>query len=385
MKVAFINSQCAGSTGSICSSIANYLVEQGHECRIFYGRFENKNNPAIFFGGSVVRNFINNLLAYFTGRVGEFHTAATKRLIKELTKFNPDVIHLNNLHGNYINLKNLFKYLAHFDGKVVMTLHDQYMMTGHCAISYSCDDFKSGCKKCSHHNFYPHVLLYRGRRLLKKKEEYLSAIKNLKIVSPSEWLNELTNYTFLAKYPRFVINNGINLPVSISKNNQHKMKVKLLFVASPWASYKGPNDIVDLSKKLDLNKYELVVVGRLDNSFKKFPENVTYLGQLSQEELSKIYDECDIFVDPTYQDNFPTVLLEAMAHGLPCIAYDTGGCKEIVTNEVGVIVKERNSDALFKAITNFDMSKFDTMKIQEKAKKYTKTIMAEKYFELYKN
>lgn len=383
MKVAFINSQCAGSTGTICASIANSLIVNGNEAKVYYGRFKNLNNPATFFGDGFLRNFVNNLLVFVTGKVGGFHKHATKKLIKYLKEYNPDVIHLHNLHGNYVNFKILFNYLSCFKGKVILTLHDQFMITGHCAITGECNGYKSECKKCPYKSNYPHVLRYKNNCLLNEKKQYLDSIKNLKIVSPSEWLDEIIGITYLRKYPRFVIKNGVNLSNIEKCEFKKKDKIRLLFVASPWASYKGPNDIVALSKMLDLNKYELIVVGRLDKSFKGFPETIKYLGQLNKDELSKVYDSADLFVDPTYEDNFPTVLIEAMGHGLPLIAYNTGGCKEIVTPKVGIIVNERNPKSLFETIMNFDFAKYNKQDVKETAKDFSDKIMIEKYISLY--
>lgn len=383
MRVAFINSHCDGSTGSICSSIASYLTKEGHEVKFFYGRFPNEKNPAIYVGGSTFVNLINNVRVYVTGNVGSYHKGVTKELIKQLTEFNPDVIHIHNIHCNYLDYEMFFNYLSKFDGKVVMTLHDQFMITGHCAVPMECKLYLNGCKECPHKDYYPHVLSYKGDRLLVNKKRYLQSIKHLTIVTPSNWLNDIIGETYMSKFERVVINNGIDLPSPNTQEKQRNEKIRLLFAASPWASYKGPNDIVELSRKLDITKYELIVVGKLDKSFKEFPLPIKYLGQVNKDTLQLLYQEADLFIDPTYQDNFPTVLIEAIANGLPCICYDTGGCKEIVTPEVGIIVKERTPDALIEAIRNFDFTKFDKNIIVKQASKFTKEEMIKKYIDVY--
>ena len=357
MKIVQINVVCNGSTGKIMCDLARKLNEKGHESYIFFGRGNPKNDLnckkienkfSIYFHGLLGRLGLNGHGSYFS----------TKRLIKELKKINPDVIHLHNIHGYYINLKVLFKYLKkEYKGKLIWTLHDCWAFTGHCShfTIAKCQKWKTECKKCPNLKCYPKELFDTTQKEFKLKKELFKNLNNLTIITPSNWLKELVEKSFLKEYSIKTINNSIDLKIFkptydekiYEKYNIPKDKKIVLGVANVWEEKKGINDFIKLSQKIDSKKYQIVLVGTDERIEKKLPKRIISIRRTdNQEELAKIYSVSTVLFNPTYEDNYPTVNLEAQACGLPVLTYKTGGCPEqvpannIIDNNINNILKK---------------------------------------------
>lgn len=345
MKIFQINSVCGiGSTGRICTDLLDVLVEYGHDSLIAYGR---ECAPQKYLDRSIKigSNFsvkLHGIKARLFDGVGLGSKGPTKRLIKRIKEYAPDIIHIHNLHGYYINLKVLFDYLSKADIPVVWTLHDCWAFTGHCAhfSIKGCKKWQSGCHHCSQKNKYPKsVLLDRSKRNYNLKKRLFTSVKNLTVVTPSEWLKGLVEQSFLAKYPVRVINNGIDLSVfkpSISdfREKYHLENKKIVLgVATSWNESKGINDFISLAGTLS-DEYKMVLVGVTEEQQKSLPENILAISRTnSAAELAQIYTAADVFLNLTYEDNYPTVNLEAAACGTPVITYATGGSVESVKKE----------------------------------------------------
>ena len=344
MKVLMINSVCGiGSTGRICTDIADELTENGHECKIAFGRKAaperyQKYAYRITSDGGVK---INALKARLFDNEGFNAARATKKLISFIEEYNPDVIHLHNLHGYYLNVEVLFDYLKKADKKVVWTLHDCWTFTGHCAyFDYpECDKWRENCGNCGRLNDYPKAIIDRSERNLAKKKEIFRGVKNLTVVTPSKWLAELAKQSFLGEYLIEVINNGIDTAVfrptesNFKEKNGLSGKKIILGVANIWDARKGLGDFISLSKKIS-DDYRIVLVGLDEKQLGMLPENILGITRTSSaKELAEIYTAADVLFNPTYEDNYPTVNLEAQACGTPVVTYDTGGSGESVPKE----------------------------------------------------
>ena len=344
MKVLMINSVCGiGSTGRICTDIADELTENGHECKIAFGRKAaperyQKYAYRITSDGGVK---INALKARLFDNEGFNAARATKKLISFIEEYNPDVIHLHNLHGYYLNVEVLFDYLKKADKKVVWTLHDCWAFTGHCAyFDYpECGKWRENCGNCGRLNDYPKAIIDRSERNLAKKKEIFGGVKNLTVVTPSKWLAELVKQSFLGEYLIEVINNGIDTAVfrptesNFKEKNGLSGKKIILGVANIWDARKGFGDFISLSKKIS-DDYRIVLVGLDEKQLGMLPENILGITRTSSaKELAEIYTAADVLFNPTYEDNYPTVNLEAQACGTPVVTYDTGGSGESVPKE----------------------------------------------------
>ena len=383
MKVLQINSVCGiRSTGRICTDLAEVLEQNGHECKIAYGREivpEKYQKYAVRIGnGFDVK--IHALQSRIFDNMGFGSRCATEKFIEWVKDYNPDVIHLHNIHGYYINIEILFNYLAKAKKPVVWTLHDCWAFTGHCAYySYvKCDKWKTCCYNCPQKKCYPLSILFdHSKQNWLKKNTLSTSVKNMILVTPSKWLANEVKQSFLGKYPVKVIPNGIDLnvfkptPSDFREKNDLVGKKIILGVASIWDKRKGLDDFVELSKVLDDN-YKIVLVGLSEKQMNDLPKNILAISRTNNvKELAEIYSSADILFNPTYEDNYPTVNLEAQACGIPVVTYRTGGSVESVPE------KNIVDQGLYKNILCIHPKLTD--KITDKQK------TSHRYFELYKD
>lgn len=348
MKVLEINCFSNGSTGRIACDTARKLEKEGHQCVVAYARGPVSKDIKTIKIGNRLSIYFHAFLTRVFDKHGFGSKLATKKLIKQIEEYDPDVIHLHNIHGYYINIEILFKYLKESKKKVVWTLHDCWSFTGHCSHfdSEGCNKWKTGCHNCSLKHEYPSSKLYDSskRNYIKKKEIFNSLdSEQVTIVTPSNWLANLVKKSFLSKYKVEVIYNGIDLNVfkptlsDIKEKHGIEDKKVILGVASVWTKKKGFYDFIELSKILD-DKYKIVMIGLSDKQLKEVPSNVLGIKRTeSIEELVKWYSASHVFFNPTYEDTYPTVNLESQACGTSAVTYDTGGSVEncCIENVIG--------------------------------------------------
>ena len=340
-----INSVCGiRSTGRICTDIAEILEANGHECKIAYGREEvpqKYKKYAVRIGNARSVKW-DALKTRLFDNAGLNSKCTTKKLIQQIQEYNPDVIHLHNLHGYYVNVEVLFRYLKTCGKKIVWTLHDCWAFTGHCAhFDFAgCEKWKSGCGRCPNRKEYPKsILLDKSKRNYAKKKEFFTGIPNFTIVTPSQWLANLVKQSFLQEYEVKVIRNGIDTAAfkptesNVREANGLQDKKILLGVASAWVERKGLSDFIELSQRLD-ERYQVVLIGVTEAQKKTLPKEILAITRTNNvQELAGWYTAADVFLNPTYEDNYPTVNLEAQACGTPVITYATGGSVENVPEE----------------------------------------------------
>lgn len=360
MKYLFINSVAGvGSTGRIAAEKCRELMKEGHECVLAYGRQKANCDDirTIQIGtpwdyklhGAMTRVFDNH---GFGSRV------ATRRFLWQVEEYDPDVVWLHNIHGYYIHIGLLFDYLKKSGKKVIWTLHDCWSFTGHCAYFdfAGCDKWKTGCKNCPQKKSYPGSLVFdRSCRNYSQKRGLFTGLTDLTIITPSQWLADLVKESYLAEYPVEVVHNTINEDVfkptpSNFRNRYHLEDKKILLgVASIWETRKGMRDFLALAEQLD-ESYKIVLVGLSEEQIKELPQNIVGITRTnSAKELAEIYTVADLFINPTYEENYPTVNLEARACGTKIICYDTGGCRETV-GKCDVLIPKGDLKALLFAI-----------------------------------
>lgn len=360
MKVLQINTVCGvGSVGRIVRQIHEALREKGHESYIAYGRKPLRCDGAIRIGGDLDVYF-----HVFLTRVFDLHgfgsKKATKKFLKIVGEINPDIIHLHNIHGYYLNIEVLFDFLKSFDKPVVWTLHDCWAFTGHCAhfLYARCDKWKTGCYSCPEKKAYPKsVFLDNSKSNYQRKRKTFTGVRNMTLVTPSQWLAGLVKESFLGDYPVQVIPNGIDTevfkptPSDFKKRYGLDGKFLILGVANVWGKRKGFDYFLDLSKYLSDDEI-IVLVGLSDERIKNLPNNIIGIKRTnSAKELSEIYTAADVFFNPTLEDNYPTVNLEAQACGTYVITFDSGGAKEtIISKESGIAIKPCNAEDIMNLI-----------------------------------
>lgn len=340
MKYLFINSVFGvRSTGKIIAEQCHKLQQEGHQCAVAYGRETIADSSVwqIQIGGKA-----DYLIHALLSRVFDLHglcsKRATKEFLREVDVFAPDVIWIHNLHGYYINFELLFQWIkVHPQIKIYWTLHDCWAFTGHCAhfTVAKCDKWKSGCCQCSQLSTYPKTYGFdHTKRNYFRKKSAFTGVSNLTLVTPSKWLADLTRESFLSIYPVQVIHNTINLeifrptPSNFRKQRGLENVFIILGVAVGWEETKGLQDMLQLRKQLS-DQYVIVLVGATNLQIASFPLGVIGINRtINQKELASIYSTADVFVNPTHQDTFPTVNLEARACGTPVVTYNVGGSPE---------------------------------------------------------
>lgn len=343
MKVLQINTTYnLGSTGRIVAGIDHVLLNAGVESysAYGYGELQDAHHYKII---NQVDSYKHNICSRLTDGQGLFSRAKTEKLINYIDGVNPDVVHLHNLHGNYLNYEILFDYLRIKGCRVIWTLHDCWSFTGHCAYfdMAGCDKWKSQCRNCPQVQSYPPSLFIDRSRnnYERKKRVFLSLGEKLVLVPVSNWLSGLLADSFLAKMNRTVIHNGINID-SFKVSKRVKDRSYVLGVAASWDKRKGLSDFIKLREVLD-PAINIVLVGLSKKQISLLPKGIRGIERTnSTEELAMFYSEAIAFINTTYEDNYPTVNLESIACGTPVVTYETGGSVESVNGDCGLIVKQ---------------------------------------------
>lgn len=390
MKLVQINSTCGvGSTGKICVAISELLNERNVENYIMYSvsgtsyQQGKKYASRLYLKSQALRSRIQ-------GNNGFNAKLSTKKLIRELNEIRPDIVHLHNLHSNDCNIKLLLTYLSQNKIKTYWTFHDCWTFTGYCTYFTiaKCEKWKSECKECPQRK-KSSWLFDRSSYVYKQKKKAFSGLA-LTIITPSEWLADLVKQSFLKDYPVKVIHNGIDL--SIFKPTESDFRKKygcegkyiLLGVAFGWGYRKGLDVFLELEKRLDKN-YQIVLVGTDENVDKQLPENIISIHRTqNQTELAEIYTAADLFVQPTREENYPTVNMEAIACGTPVLTFKTGGSPEIIDDTCGMVVERNDIEAMKKEILKICEEKtFSREECLERAKNFNANDRFKEYIDLY--
>lgn len=357
------------STGRICTDLAAALEAQGHEVKIAYGREdvpEQFQKYAVRIGNDLDVK-LHGLKARLIDGAGFGSKRVTEKFIEWVREYDPDVIHLHNIHGYYINVEVLFKYLKECGKKIIWTLHDCWAFTGHSAYcdAVNCIRWKKGCYQCPQIQEYPKSVLDFSKFNWRKKRALFTKISDMTIVTPSHWLEGYVKQSFLREYPVKVIHNGIDTSQFYPMENDFRKKYNLedkyilLGVATIWDDMKGYSDFIKLSEMLD-DTYKIVMVGVTDEQLKKLPSKILGIKRTaSVKELAYIYSAADLFLNLTYCDNYPTVNVEAMSCGTPILTYETGGSPEIVKKYGGFTVAKGDLQGVYELVEKYHSEKID--------------------------
>lgn len=354
----------SGSTGRIAEGIGLTAKNNGWDCYVAHGsRYKNVSQLQSVQIGNFFNEIIHggwySLLCDYHG-LGSIH--ATECLIKKIdTIIKPDVIHLHNIHGYYLNYRVLFEYLQTVKVPVVWTLHDCWAFTGHCVHFdlIKCNKWQTDCFECPQRTCYPRSLIldHSFDNYQLKKRLFASLSGRLTIVPVSNWLARLVEQSFLKDSRIQVIHNGIDIEsfapskdvAGLLEKNQIRNKI-ILGVAAPWSERKGLLDFIKLRSMLSLSDYTIVLIGLTAKQIAKLPKGIIGFERTQNiQELAKWYSAASVFFNPTYEDNYPTVNLEAIACGTPVVTYRTGGSPEAINN-TGMVVSQGDLTAAIAAI-----------------------------------
>lgn len=397
MKIAIVDVNFDfSSTGKIVKDLKAYFESHNHEVQAFYGR----GNPHLTELSATkissdIETYIHAGLTRLTGFTGGFSFFSTKCLIDKLDFFKPDVVHLHELHGYYINVYMIVEWLIKKKIPVVWTFHCEFMYTGKCGHSHECDKWKTGCGECPLLREYPASFFDRTAYMFSRKEKLFENFEFLKIVTPSEWLLGRVKQSFLKNKDSRVIFNGVDTQNVFYPRVTSPLKLACLDFSKPIVlavapnileANKGGDWVIELAKRFtfDLN---FVLVG-VNDFTRQYPDNVFPFARTSdQSELAEFYSVSDLFLICSKRENFPTTCLESLSCGTPVIGFDGGGTKETAPSPYGKFVEYGDLDSLENEIRNFfnrTSSLADAAQCREFAvRTYSKQVMAQNYLNLY--
>ena len=397
MRIVQINSGNFGSTGNIMIGIAEKARQTGIHCYLACpsARSTRKKNlkDQMFIGSRLGRN-LHLILGKHTGYTGIFSVCDTFFFLKKIDRIKPDVINIHNLHNGYINLPMIFRYIRKHRIRTVWTLHDCWPFTGQCAhfTVAKCEKWKTGCFDCPQYRIYPETAIDRTKQMWKNKKRWFTGVSDMTIVTPSQWLADLAKQSYLGGYPIQVIHNGIDLsvfhPTPSDFRKTHGIPESahiLLGVAFGWGERKGLDVFLELAKRLDTEQYRIVLVGTDDEVDKQLPDSVISIHRTqNQQELAVVYSAADLFVNPTREENYPTVNMEALACGTPVLTFRTGGSPEIPDATCGSVVPCDDVDAMETEIRRICREKpFSEKACLDRARGFDKEARFTEYVNLY--
>lgn len=343
------------STGRIMKEIGEIAQAAGWESYIAYSGARDgvpQHSSQLVPVGNKLDLAVHAVATRLFDAHGLVSRRATRQLIRRIREIDPDIIHIHNVHGYWLNYPLLCDYLRESGKPVIWTVHDCWLYTGHCYY-YSaarCNKWKTGCGHCPQKRAFPASWICdRSARNWRDKQRAFGSLERLTIVPVSDWIRQEMSYSFLADKPFQVIHNGIDLEVfhPAEKGTNPPAGTVILGVATLWLEEKGVRDFIDLAGRLHEGEH-LVLVGHMSEEQRAaFPAGVEFIERTENvAKLAALYARATVFVNPTWQDNYPTVNLEAIACGTPVVTYRTGGSVEAVAEGTGFVVEQGDVQGL---------------------------------------
>ena len=376
------------STGKITQQIGELAIKKGWESWIAYSGREVRvpSKSHIIKIGNFFDAFIHYLGQRLFDKEGLLSKYYTKILIREIKRFTPDIILLHNIHDHWLNYPILFEFFSSLKTPIIWVQHDCWSCTGGCMYfdMLNCSEWKKGCGKCLDKRTF---ICNRSAQNWSRKKELLSKIDNISFVCVSDWLKCLMRDSFLKERPIVAIHNGIDISVFKPCEGEKNVDTfRILGVAAIWDARKGLNDFIRLRKLLPSN-FEMTLVGLSKSQIKELPKGIRGISRTSNvQELVRLYSEANVFVNPTYSDNFPTTNIEALACGTPVITYNTGGSPEAVDKSTGVVVERGDIEALLSAIVRMMENPLSSSDCRRRAEVlFDKNVCFNKYIDLFED
>lgn len=372
-----------GSTGKIAEGIGLAAMRRGWESTIAYGRYMNSSQSNLIRVGNKFDVYVHYARNRFFDGEGLGSSKATRKLIRQIDELSPDILHLHNIHDHWLNYPLLFDYLATIDTPVVWTFHDCWAFTGGCAHFENADCYKwkdMACAAC------PLKHKSAKKNIATRFEAFSKIGCRFHIVTVSNWLAKYASESIFGQMGAniAVINNGIDINNVFHPGDNKDMMI--LGVSNVWPEYKGLRDFVKLREILP-DDICITLVGLNKKQIESLPQRIIGISRTnSANELADLYRRAAVFVNPTYNDSFPTVNLEALACGTPVITYRTGGSPEAIDKQTGIVVEKGDFAGLADAIMNIinNPEQYSSHNCRERAVyHFNKDIQFNKYIDLY--
>lgn len=393
MKVLFINTVFErSSTGRIIHDICVRLRQQGHDSMVIYGRYPVQSEfPSMCFN-SKIENILHGVNTRLFDRHGFGPKATTKKIIETIKHYQPDIIHLHNIHGYYVNIKLLFQFLKQMDLPVVWTVHDCWPYTGHCVYYdyIGCDKWKTECCQCPKKREYPASYgIDNSKRNYNQKRELFNSIPNLTLVAVSDWLKEQLGMSFLKHHRIQRIYNGIDQTVfrpiktDIKKRMGLEGKKVFLAVSDGWSERKGKNLLYQFTDYLNPDEV-LIMVGLSEKDLKSCPKQLLGMGRTENlQQLVELYSAADIVLNPSYEETFGMITAEALSCGTPVIVSNATASPELVNSTCGRIIEKGNISDLRMTVDLLLENTPTKEQCLNRAKMFNSEIVYQEYINLY--
>lgn len=400
MKVVQINAVYGfGSTGIIVRDIDQMLKQHGEDSCVVYQKSEVLCKDGFRVGNPIDWKW-HALLTRVQGKQGYASIWSTQKMLNYLDIQKPDIVHLHNLHSNYINLNMLLSYLAKKNIPTVVTLHDCWFFTGKCFhfIACGCDKWKNRCGNCPQNKEDVKSLIFdQSRRVFEDKEKYFQEISNLTVVGCSDWIKNLAEKSPVFYGKNIIrIYNGVDTDIFYYRDKQlfrNKNKLNNQFVilgmANKWMQKKNRDIFKEVVNSLEEDE-SLIIIGCSENQQKELSgmNKVFAFGYIKdRNELADIYSSSNVFVNLTFEDTLPTVNMESICCGTPVITYASCGSPELVEEgRTGYVISTKNFTALRNSLSRIKagtLSRAECEKVGQK--RFDKNIQYLKYLKVYKD
>lgn len=390
------------STGRLAAEVGEVAKNNGWEC---YFAYASQAKPCGYQMIRINTSRVLNKIHFFFSRIlnlkGFGSWWETRKFIRTIKKICPDIIHLHNIHGDYLNIPLFFRFLKRANIPVVWSLHDCWAMTGGCThfVYFRCEQWKTGCHNCPRYKNKDRGGELRGfirtmPWVYKYKKQLFEAVPNLTIVSASEWLAQIARNSYLSIKDIRVIPNGIDVSIFKPYDNTTEIRRKydlrdkfvIMGVGTEWSVRKGFNDYLQLSQKLS-SDFVIVLVGVDHLTQKQLPTNIIGISKTDNiAELALLYSTANVVTSLSYQEAFGLTPIEGFACGTPAIVYNNTALPELITPQTGIIVETGSIDKLVEAIEEIRSrgKQYYSPCCRETAEKfYNKYTQYSKYVELY--
>lgn len=381
-----------GGAAGVSWEIKTYLEKQGDKV-VMYVADKLSNDPQI---KNIKRSRLAKILSLIFASENFYQT---DWLLKTEDFIEADIIHCHNLHGRFFNLQTLKK--MSLAKPLVWTLHDEWPITPHCAFTFESKENVDNFWQCPNKNTPQRILWSNEKRLMEQKREIYRQAK-INIVTPCHWLADRVKKSALGHQPLKIIYNGIDTekfkPYKKEKSrlelNLPLGKKLIFFLAdagknNPWKGWEYTKKIIEHFK----NNQDILFVCAGNDSPGKPNRQIIYLPLIKDKTLlAKYYSACDILLYSSIADNFPLVILEAMACGLPIVSFNVGGIKEaLIHKKNGYVAEYKNITDLiegFKYLLNLPENQEKEMvlnSINRINQEFSLDKMLKEYYNFYLN
>ena len=389
-RVIIFNSFDCGSTGVLCGYLSKH-TDKHFSRPLFVSSNKSNQGYADYYVSdhcSKLYRFIESKLAKLKNGYGFVGGYITKKILNYVYKTTDHtkerlVFSIHQIESSLFNLAIILAFAKKYNIRVFITLHDCWLFTGKCPYYdiNDCHNWQVCCQNCPHHLEFPATSIKNLKKSFLKKIDTILRYKDfITLICPSNWIAGELEKSLLSNCKRVVINNGIEISDENIMSEKNK-KIRLISAAYPWTRRKGLDYLQYLSNNLDYKKYDLIVVGVDSNN--GFSPETTLFSRLEREKLLLLLDNCDYFLNPSLEDNFPTVNIEALSRGLKIISFKTGGSSEIYDNKTGACVLNKDKNSLLETINNLGPN--DSKDLCRKRAKmlFSKDIFTSRYYNLF--